>query len=92
MRPDRATRSLMVAQARAARSFAADAEARRLTCPVLCMAGTEDTLVPAADVAATAALIPHAEYAEIEAAGHSPLLESPAAFERVLAFLAASAR
>ena len=54
--------------------------------PALCLAGAEDTLTLPREVAATAALLPNATHEPFEGAGHSLLLESAAAFDRVIAF------
>jgi pimeloyl-ACP methyl ester carboxylesterase len=85
-RPDAGRRALMAAQARAARALDLAPIARRVRCPVLCVAGEEDTLVPPADVAATAALLPAGTYVALPEVGHSPLLESAACFEQVVQF------
>ncbi len=87
IRPDATNRALMVAQARALLSFDGTRAAARVRCPALALAGAEDTLTLTPDVAATARAIAGCEFAEIAEAGHSLLLESPAAFERVAAFL-----
>lgn len=87
LRPDDAARALIVAQTRAVQSFEGEALARAAACPTLCVGGGEDTLTPAADVRATAELMPHARYLEIPDAGHSLLLESPAVFDAVLEFV-----
>ena len=60
--------------------------ARSLTTRTLCLAGAEDTLTLAEEVAATAQQIPDATYRCIAGAGHSLLLESMAAFDAVIAF------
>lgn len=87
MRPSDDVRELMVAQARAARAFDADDCLGRVSCPVLFLAGGEDTIAPAADVRATARLAPRSTVVDIPDAGHSMLLESSRAFEEVVAFL-----
>ena len=86
MGPDAGARALMAAQAWAARSFPGEALARQVSCPVLCMAGLEDTLTPREDVRASADLLPRGRYLEIPDAGHSLLLESPRVFEAALSF------
>lgn len=56
--------------------------------PVLVIAGTHDEIFPAPLLAASAAEIPGARYAEISDAGHSPYFEQPHAWNTaVLAFL-----
>lgn len=82
MRPDAATRAVMIAQARALQHFDGVGHARALRCPTLCLAGNEDTLTLPEEVRATADLIAGAEYRMIDA-GHSLLLESSAAFDAV---------
>lgn len=84
MRLDTAARQLMIAQTRAAPTFDGERIARAVTCPVLCIAGAEDTLVPPAAIRATAAALPDSRYVEIPEAGHSLLLESRQAFEMLL--------
>ncbi len=86
-RPDEQRRALMIAQARALQDFDGSEFARSLPCRALCLAGAEDTLTSANEVAATAALIHDAEYASIEAAGHTLMLESAEVYERISAFL-----
>jgi pimeloyl-ACP methyl ester carboxylesterase len=88
-RPTTASRMLMQAQARALETFDGRAQAARIAAPTLCLAGREDTLTDVADVEATAASITGAEFEVIERAGHSLLLESAGALDRVLAFLRA---
>jgi 3-oxoadipate enol-lactonase/4-carboxymuconolactone decarboxylase len=87
MRPADEVRALMVAQADALLRFDGSGLAARLRCPVLALAGAEDTLTPAEEVQASAAVIPQCTVEVIPNAGHSLLLESAAAFERVAAFL-----
>ncbi len=86
LRPDAGARALMAAQARALQHFDGRELAARLTVPALCIAGSEDTLTPAAEVRATAALMTRARCVEIAEAGHSLLLESARAFDEVVAF------
>ena len=50
---------------------------RAVGCPTLCLVGSEDRSTPPAQVAALAALIPGAELAVIEGAGHLPPVEAP---------------
>jgi 3-oxoadipate enol-lactonase len=62
--------------------------ARSVKVPTLCIGGSLDGSTPPALVRALAALVPGAEYFEIEGAGHLPCLQTPAAFaERLLRFL-----
>lgn len=89
-RPTDASRAFMRSQALALQRWNGVELARACTLPVLCLAGAEDTLTPPADVAATAALLPRAEFAVVERAGHSLLLETAAAFPRLLTFLSAA--
>jgi pimeloyl-ACP methyl ester carboxylesterase len=86
-KPSEDTRALMRAQARALGAFDGRAYCSRVACPTLCLAGAEDALAPAAEVERTAALIAAAEYHNEPTAGHSLLLESAAAVERIVAFL-----
>jgi 3-oxoadipate enol-lactonase len=88
-RPSPETRTLMRAQALALQEFDGLALAAAVRCPTLCLAGGEDTLTLPSEVAATAARIAGAEHQCFPTAGHSLLLESAAAFDRVIAFLAA---
>lgn len=85
-RPTEETRAFMRAQARALQAFDGAALCPQVAVPALCLAGAEDTLTLPREVAATAALLPDAAHEEFEGAGHSLLLESVAAFERVAAF------
>ncbi|MBL8756164.1 MAG: alpha/beta hydrolase [Planctomycetes bacterium] len=80
----------MQAQARALQDFDGAALCGLVQCPTLCLSGGEDTLTLPADVAATAARIHGAEHECLPTAGHSLLLESAAAFDRVVAFLRAT--
>jgi 3-oxoadipate enol-lactonase len=62
--------------------------AKGVTVPALCVAGSEDGSTPPSLVRTLSGLVPGAEYAEIEGAGHLPCLQTPEVFaERVLAFL-----
>jgi pimeloyl-ACP methyl ester carboxylesterase len=81
--------ALMRSQVRALLEFDGTAAARGCTVPALCLAGAEDTLTPPADVEATARLLARGSYQAVPGAGHSLLLESGAAFARVVAFLRA---
>jgi 3-oxoadipate enol-lactonase len=53
--------------------------------PTLFIAGSEDIACPASGVRAEAALVPGAEYAEIEGAAHISNIERPDAFSRAVA-------
>ena len=88
-RPTDETRQFMQAQARALQAFDGRELCERVQVPTLCLAGGEDTLTLPREVEATAALIRGAEHERFEGAGHSLLLESVAAFERVAAFAGA---
>ena len=85
-RPSAESRAFMQAQARALQAFDGAALCAKVTVPTLCLAGAEDTLTLPREVEATVALLPDAEHERFEHAGHSLLLESAAAFERVAAF------
>jgi pimeloyl-ACP methyl ester carboxylesterase len=56
----------------------------RVTAPTLFVRGESDGLVPADYIAAYARLLPNARVETIAAAGHSPHLEQPEAFARVV--------
>lgn len=86
-RPSEAGRTFMKAQAQALQAFDGSELAPLVKWPTLCLAGAEDMLTLPREVAATASLIPGAEQECFANAGHSLLLESATAFERVLAFL-----
>ena len=58
----------------------------QVTWPTLCLSGAEDVLTLPGEVAATAALIAGAVHECIPGAGHSLLLESKHAYDRVVAF------
>ena len=55
-----------------------------MSAPVLIIAGAEDCLVGLAPVRAVARLFPSGESATIEACGHYPWVEQPAAFRHVI--------
>ena len=59
-------------------------EPKRIACPVLCVTGRHDSLVPPEVMHRFATLIPGAECVEFEASGHSPYFEEPDAFNAVL--------
>src|SRR5581483_9816112 len=56
----------------------------RIKVPTLVLAGAEDTLIPATDVAELHTGIKHSTLETIPAAGHLPNLEQPAAFDAAL--------
>lgn len=87
VQPDAGVRALMVAQAECLQSYVGTELARAVDIPTLCVAGEEDTLTDAEDVAATAALFPQGQLLRSPHAGHSLLLEDPGVLERVLGFL-----
>ncbi|WP_104178787.1 alpha/beta fold hydrolase [Cryobacterium sp. Y50] len=55
-----------------------------MTAPVLVISGTEDCLVGLAPVRALAHLFPAGASATVEACGHYPWVEQPAAFRRII--------
>lgn len=79
--------ALMRAQIRELATFDGSDLLRACQVKTLCLAGAEDTLTLPVEVAATAQRLREAEFAVIPGAGHSLLLESAQAFERVAAFL-----
>lgn len=78
---------LMREQCAALQDFDGGAMARNCSVPTLCLGGAEDTLTLPAEVEASARLFPRAQHHSLPRAGHSLLLESAEAFERVTAFL-----
>ncbi len=86
-KPSPESRLFMRAQCLALQAFDGRDLCDAVTWPTLCLAGAEDTLTLPGEVAATAALLPHAEHECLPGAGHSLLLESSTAFDRVLTFL-----
>ncbi len=63
----------------------------KITCPVLIIAGDEDTFIPVSEAEAMHKKIPQSEYHVISGAGHLVNLEQPAAFGPFLEnFLSAS--
>jgi len=86
-RPSPETRTLMRAQALALQAFDGQSLAAAVRHPTLCLAGGEDTLTLPSEVAATAARIAGAQHECFPTAGHSLLLESATAFDRVVTFL-----
>ncbi|MFK7742326.1 MAG: alpha/beta fold hydrolase [Planctomycetota bacterium] len=89
-RPSAAGRAFMQAQARALQAFDGKSLCPEVKMPTLCLSGGEDTLTLPREVAATAELLPNAEHESFATAGHSLLLESAAAYERVVAFAKSS--
>jgi pimeloyl-ACP methyl ester carboxylesterase len=87
MQLDEASRSLMAAQAHSLQTFDEGSTAARLTCPALCIAGSEDTLTDQDEIITTAQAFPNGEFRLISGAGHSLLLEAPEALTLVLGFL-----
>lgn len=59
-------------------------DARRLTMPVLCIAGDRDPLFPPAAIRALADLLPDARYVEVPGCGHSPYFEDPSVWNRAV--------
>jgi len=88
-RPSDEGRAFMRAQCHALQSFDGERLCAQVQWPTLCLSGAEDVLALPGDVAATAARIAGAQYECIAGAGHSLLLESAQAFDRVVAFLRA---
>jgi pimeloyl-ACP methyl ester carboxylesterase len=88
-KPSPESRAFMQAQAKALQQFDGEALCAQVRWPALLLAGAEDVLTLPSEVAATAARIAGAVHETIAGAGHSLLLESAAAFERVIAFLRA---
>ncbi|MCA8974155.1 MAG: alpha/beta hydrolase, partial [Planctomycetes bacterium] len=86
-KPSPASRAFMAAQAHALQAFDGAGLCAQVTWPTLCLSGAEDVLTLPGEVAATAALIAGAVHECIPGAGHSLLLESAAAFDRVIAFV-----
>ncbi|MBL9079153.1 MAG: alpha/beta hydrolase [Planctomycetes bacterium] len=86
-RPGEPQRAFMKAQAQALQAFDGERLCAAVRWPTLCLAGQQDVLTLPREVAATAARIAGAEHECFADAGHSLLLESAAAFDRVVAFL-----
>ena len=59
-------------------------ELKKIACPVLCVTGRHDSLVPPEVMHRFATLIPGATCVEFEASGHSPYFEEPEAFNGAL--------
>ena len=87
-KPTAASRAFMRAQSRALQRFDGRPLCEQVAIPALCLAGAEDTLTLPREVEATAALFRNAEHECFDGAGHSLLLESVAAFERIIQFAA----
>jgi len=85
-KPSEESRVFMRTQARALEAFDGASLCERIHVPTLCLAGAEDTLTLPAEVEATSARIRGAQHECIANAGHSLLLESALAFDRVVAF------
>ncbi|MCR9243822.1 MAG: alpha/beta hydrolase [bacterium] len=88
-KPSPESRAFMRAQVRALLAFDGAGLADQVQWPTLCLAGAEDHLTLPAEVEATATLISNAQFECIASAGHSLLLESAAAFDRVIEFVRA---
>ncbi len=52
-------------------------EAATISCPVLCIVGERDPLIPSGVVRATVDLLPDARFVEVPGSGHSPYFEDP---------------
>ena len=59
-------------------------ELKAISAPTLVIVGDEDVITPPSESQALATEIPHAELAIISKAGHFPMLEQPAVFNRAL--------
>jgi len=86
-KPSAESRAFMKAQAQALQAFDGAGLCAKVKWPTLCLAGGEDLLTLPNEVAATAAKIPGAQHHCFPHAGHSLLLESAEAHDRVVAFL-----
>jgi pimeloyl-ACP methyl ester carboxylesterase len=86
-KPTQETRAFMRAQTLALQAFDGTKLCAEVAWPTLCLAGAEDCLTLPSDVAATAKRIAGAQYHCVERAGHSLLLESASAFDRIIAFV-----
>lgn len=86
-KPSAESRAFMKAQAQALQAFDGAGLCPKVQWPTLCLAGGEDVLTLPHEVAATAAQITGAEHECFATAGHSLLLESAAAFDRVVTFV-----
>lgn len=57
---------------------------QRLTVPILCIVGSEDTVILPGWVREIVTVLPHARIVEISEAGHSPYFEDAAAWNQVV--------
>lgn len=60
------------------------ADAKKISVPVLCIAGEQDGSTPPDLVSEMAAIIPRAEYEMIKGAAHIPCVEAPAAYAALI--------
>ncbi len=60
------------------------AEVPRITCPTLCLAGSEDQATPPDLVRATAERIPGARFVVLDGSGHLPAIDAPEATARLI--------
>jgi 3-oxoadipate enol-lactonase len=67
------------------------ADARRITCPTLVIAGTEDVVTPPEVGRSLAAAIPGARFESVPGAGHIPSIDQPERVNRLLWDLFANA-
>lgn len=67
-----------------------EAEARRIACPTLCIAGSADLATPPEVVTALAEAIPGAGYLCLDGVGHLPCIEAPEAVATAVADLHAA--
>lgn len=86
-RPSESLRSFMQQQCLALQQFSGEALCAQVRCPALCLSGKQDTLTLPSEVHATATRLVRSEHACIDHAGHSLLLESAAAYDRVVQFM-----
>jgi len=86
-KPSDESRVFMRTQARALQQFDGRTLCAKVRTPTLCLAGAEDNLTLPKEVEATAACIVGARHECIADAGHSLLLESALAYDRVVGFL-----
>ncbi len=59
-------------------------DASTITCPVLCLVGERDPLLPPAVIRAAADLLPDARFVEVPGSGHSPYFEDPELWNMVV--------
>lgn len=81
---DRRQRLFLVRVAKASSRFDLRAHLPAMHLPVVLVWGRQDQITPPAVGAEFQALLPQAELAVIEACGHAPPLEQPAAFSQVI--------